>query len=315
MVGTRRGLGDEAVFHETVAVGAVGERCVAHRRILDRLLDAAADGVVVVLGLDDGQRAVVVVEHIVGVLALAASLWFARELVTSLTIACLLAFVLDPAVGFLTQRTRISRALSVNLVYFLGLGSLGTLPVIMLPRLLNEVALLFSDLRGFLSQIQDYIPQPIVILNWELRFETLLPDLTKILSESITAIPESAFHLIETTTKSLIWGLIVLVATYYLLMDWSRLRNQIFHQMPSPYQPDIRRVYREIRQIWKGYLRGNLVLMLIVGVVFTLAWTAIGLPGALLLGIIMGIFTIIPDLGPVIAAFLAILVALIEGLR
>lgn len=247
------------------------------------------------------------------VLALAALLWFARELVTSLIIACLLAFVLDPAVGFLTRHKRISRSLSVNIVYFLGLGSLGTLPMFMLPRLLNEVVLLFSDMQGFLSQIQDYMPQPIVILNWELHFETLLPDFTKILSESITAIPESAFHLIETTSKNLIWGLIVLVATYYLLMDWSRLRNQVFHLVPRTYQPEIRRVYREIREIWKGYLRGNLVLMLIVGVVFTLAWTAIGLPGALLLGIIMGIFTIIPDLGPTIAAFLAILVALIEG--
>jgi len=247
------------------------------------------------------------------VLAFSALLWFARELVTSLIIACLLAFVLDPAVGFLTQRTRFSRAVSVNIVFFLGLGTLGSLPAIMLPRLLNEVALFFSDLQDILSRIQDYIPQPIVILDWELHFETILPDLNKILSENITAIPESAFYLIETTTKNLIWGLLILVATYYLLIGWSRLRDQVFHLVPKPYQADARRIYREIRQIWKGYLRGNLVLMLIVGVVFSLAWAVIGLPGALLLGIITGLFTIIPDLGPAIAAFLAIMVALFEG--
>ncbi len=131
----------------------------------------------------------------------------------SLIIACLLAFVLDPAVGFLTQRTRFSRAVSANIVFFLGLGTLGSLPAIMLPRLLNEVALFFSDLQDILSRIQDYIPQPIVVLGWELHFETILPDLNKILSENITAIPESAFYLIETTTKNLIWGLLILVAT------------------------------------------------------------------------------------------------------
>ena len=53
--------------------------------------------------------------------------------------------------------------------------------------------------------------------------------------------------------------------------------------------------------------------MAIVGVMFTLAWLAIGLPGALILGIITGVLTIIPDLGPAIAAILAAVVALFEG--
>ncbi len=53
--------------------------------------------------------------------------------------------------------------------------------------------------------------------------------------------------------------------------------------------------------------------MFIVGIVFTLAWSAIGLPGAVVLGVITGLFTIVPDIGPAIAAFFAILVALVEG--
>lgn len=53
--------------------------------------------------------------------------------------------------------------------------------------------------------------------------------------------------------------------------------------------------------------------MFIVGIIFTFAWFAIGLPGALVLGIIAGVLTIIPDLGPAIAAILAAVVALLEG--
>jgi predicted PurR-regulated permease PerM len=68
-----------------------------------------------------------------------------------------------------------------------------------------------------------------------------------------------------------------------------------------------------IKDVWRGYLRGNLVLMLIVGIVFTLAWLAVGVPAALLLGILAGLLTIIPDLGPAIAAGVAVLVALFEG--
>ncbi len=60
-------------------------------------------------------------------------------------------------------------------------------------------------------------------------------------------------------------------------------------------------------------MRGNLALMLVTGIIFTIAWIVIGVPAAGILGIIAGFLTIIPDLGPAIAAVLAILVALVEG--
>jgi predicted PurR-regulated permease PerM len=56
-----------------------------------------------------------------------------------------------------------------------------------------------------------------------------------------------------------------------------------------------------------------LLLMAIVGVAFTIAWTILGIPGALVLGVIAGFLTLIPDLGPFLAAMLAIGVALLEG--
>ena len=140
-----------------------------------------------------------------------------------------------------------------------------------------------------------------------------MPDITQLFSESITAIPENAFHLLEATSKNLIWGLVILATTYYLLRDWGRLRDWLFELIPITYQPDFRLIYQEMKQIWQGYLRENLALMLITGVLFTIAWLAIGLPGAFILVIITGVLTIIPDLGPAIAAALATVVALFEG--
>jgi predicted PurR-regulated permease PerM len=62
-----------------------------------------------------------------------------------------------------------------------------------------------------------------------------------------------------------------------------------------------------------AYLRGQLVLMFIVGLVFTAAWIIIGIPGALVLGVIAGLFTLVPDVGPFLAMVLAAGVALLEG--
>ncbi len=239
--------------------------------------------------------------------------WHVRELISPVVIAALLAYVLNPAVDFLTHRTRLSRPISVTIIFLASLGALAAIPALMLPTLLIEIQTLSVDLRGTLSQAQDFLSQPVVILEWEINLEPLLPNLTQLFSESITTITENAVHLLEAITKNLIWILVILVSTYYLLRDWSRLRDWLFHLAPAAYQPDARRIYQEIREIWRGYLRGNLALMVIVGVVFTLAWVAIGVPGALILGILTGVFTIIPELGPAVAATLAVMVAFFEG--
>jgi predicted PurR-regulated permease PerM len=62
-----------------------------------------------------------------------------------------------------------------------------------------------------------------------------------------------------------------------------------------------------------AYLRGQIVLMIVVGIVFTIAWLIMGIPGALVLGVIAGLFTLVPDVGPFLAAILAMAVALLEG--
>jgi predicted PurR-regulated permease PerM len=62
-----------------------------------------------------------------------------------------------------------------------------------------------------------------------------------------------------------------------------------------------------------AYLRGQIVLMIIVGVVFTIVWLIMGIPGALVLGVLAGLFTLVPDVGPFIAVSLAAGVALLEG--
>jgi predicted PurR-regulated permease PerM len=247
------------------------------------------------------------------IILLLGLLWLSREMIGPLVIGALVAFVLNPAIVFLTDRTKLSRSWAATIVLFAGLAGLFSLSALMVPRLIAEIQVLFVDLQAIIAQVQETLSQPVTILDWEIHFEHLMPDLTKLLSESITAIPESAFHLLEATSKNLIWGLVILATVFYLLRDWKQLRNWFFELLPKPYQTDSRQIYIEIKQIWQGYLRGNLTLMVIVGAMFTLAWLAIGLPGALILGLITGVLTIIPDLGPAIAAVLAAIVALFEG--
>jgi predicted PurR-regulated permease PerM len=82
---------------------------------------------------------------------------------------------------------------------------------------------------------------------------------------------------------------------------------------PPPYRPEMEELYDRIKRVWMAYLRGQIVLMVIVGAVFTLAWLILGIPGALVLGLVAGLFTLVPDVGPFLAMVLAAGVALLEG--
>jgi predicted PurR-regulated permease PerM len=93
--------------------------------------------------------------------------------------------------------------------------------------------------------------------------------------------------------------------------DWDHLRDWLLSLPPKQQQAVPGFILKSGK--FGGVSMGKPDLMTIVGVTFTLAWFALGVPGALILGVIAGILTIIPDLGPAIAAGLAIIVALIEG--
>jgi predicted PurR-regulated permease PerM len=103
------------------------------------------------------------------------------------------------------------------------------------------------------------------------------------------------------------------VSVHLFLSQWPTMRDWLINLAPAPYRPEMQELYDRVRSVWLAYLRGQIVLMFIVGVAFTIAWLILGIPGALVLGAVAGFFTLIPDVGPFLAAVLAAGVALLEG--
>ena len=246
-------------------------------------------------------------------LVLAIGLWLIREIFTALIITGLLTYILNPAVELLMNRTRLSRRGAVPIIYFLSLIILGGIPVLLAPILADEIRVVAADLESGIANMEVFLSKPIQVLGVFIYPIRLLPGITEFSVDSLTPFAENALQLFEAASRNLAWVLVIMVSTYYLLLDFTHLRAWVFHLIPELYRSDARRLYDRIKQIWRAYLRVTLSLMLIVAIVFSIIWVAIGLPGGLLLGILTGLFSIIPELGPAIAAIIAVLVALLEG--
>jgi predicted PurR-regulated permease PerM len=236
-----------------------------------------------------------------------------QPLVSPLIIAALLAYALNPLVDVVQQRGRLSRKWAVPFVYLSGLILVVTIISALAPVAVGRLSSFLTRLVNVETQLEALLDEPIVFAGQELHLGSIVADLLNVTGESLISITEGTRTVVEMTSISLLWLLLVLISVYYLLLDGDKLRGWLVRLAPESAQADIQRLVDEIDVIWRAYLRGTFVLMIVVGVVFTIVWLAIGLSGAIVLGVLTGLLTIIPDVGPAIVAVLAVLMAYFQG--
>jgi len=242
-----------------------------------------------------------------------ALLIYARDAVTNLAIAAFVAYLINPAVVYLTNRTRLGRVAAVNLVYFSTVVLLIGLPSTLLPIFADEVQIVIQDVLDLSNQLRQTLSGPIHFGVLVFHLEEWGQSLFQAQNAVLSPLPEETLKLLETTSVGVLWFLVILVSVHLFLSQWPTMRDWLLGLAPQSYRPEIEELYNRIRNVWVAYLRGQIVLMFIVGVVFTIAWIIIGIPGALVLGVIAGLFTLVPDVGPFLAMVLAAGVALLEG--
>lgn len=239
---------------------------------------------------------------------------FARPLIGPLVISGLLAFVLAPLVDKLAAYRRIKRDTAVIIVYLIFIALLIAVPSIVAPLAVNQVLSLSVDLLTIETQVEEFLSQPVNIGEFVvIPSIQLTENINELLQTFITQISTGAFDTIGRISSNLAWLLVILVSTFYFLKDSAKLQQWCVELAPPDYQKDASRFVLELNRIWSAYLRGQLTLMLIIGIFTSVAMSAVGLRGAVGIGILAGVLDIIPSVGPLAAGVVAGLVALIFG--
>lgn len=242
-----------------------------------------------------------------------AFLLYAREAVKMFIIAAFVAYLISPAVSYLMDRMKWSRTAAVNFVYFSALILLVGVPSALTPIFFDDISIVARDLLELSTEFVAALSEPVHFGGMIFEFDELADGLSHIGDVVLKPLPEQALALLETTSINILWFLIIVVTVHVLMNHWPRMREWLIELAPAEYSDEMRELYNRLRGVWMAYLRGQIVLMVVVGIVFTIAWLIIGIPGALVLGMAAGFFTLIPDVGPFIAMALAFGVALLEG--
>lgn len=140
-----------------------------------------------------------------------------------------------------------------------------------------------------------------------------LPELAGQLGSALTITFGAVAGLVGNIFSSTILFIFVFLASIYLSTSAASYREALVAALPAAHQPEVRELLRRLGRVWVAFFRGQVTLMLIIGVIVWIGLVLLGVPGALSLGIIAGLLEVVPNLGPIVATIPAVIVALLQG--
>jgi len=221
-------------------------------------------------------------------------------------VAGLLAYLGDPVTDRL-ENYRLPRTLAVVIVFtFMLLGGL-ILLFILIPLLQDQIAALVDRLPQFINWIQNTIlPWVTATLGVE-QGQIDLGAVRKTLTENwqdmgslLGVILGKIGHSGQYLLSWLLYLVLVPVVTFYLLRDWDALVANMRGLVPKNYEAAVVQLIRECDAVLAQFLRGQLLVMLALGLIYSIGLWIIGLEFALLVGMLAGLVSFIPYLGGIV---------------
>ena len=260
-------------------------------------------------------------------LALVAAAWFfyrTRVPWTIFVLSYTVAYLVNPLVTWLQHRrvprwagvvvTLLILGLFLSLTTFVVAGFVqqATAFVQTSPDLVGQVVRWYEGLPGLARRI---MPPPLLNLLSEYgddivgSLETTLAAST----ERLAGVGSNIFSSVLGIVGGVVQTAVFLVLTVFLLYDFPTLNRTFFRAFPRRYQTGVIELLRKLDLSVGGYIRGQLLVSVVVGVAICLGMTILGVPFALGIGFLAGVFNIVPYLGPVIAFIPAALLTLTLG--
>jgi predicted PurR-regulated permease PerM len=269
------------------------------------------------------KRAILTTVLIVILFTILVSAWTA---LLPFFMGSVLAYILLPLVNYIDnhtpkfmRRTPWSRPLAILLVYIIGIALMAGVIAYFVPVVRNQgqyfidqvlpnyferlQRIMTYDFSALLAQIPPEI-QTTVNTSLERAAATVLSTIQRAIEVTITTVSQ---------TISFILGLVIVpIWLFYVLNDEQKIRRGVLQWVPEGAREDVRCILALMDDLLGSYIRGQIILSLIVGIMSTIVLLIFQIDLAILLGTFAGIFEVIPILGPYIGALPAVLIALLK---
>jgi predicted PurR-regulated permease PerM len=242
-------------------------------------------------------------------------LWLAGHVIQALlllTFAALLAYALAPAVKFL-QRV-MPRFLAIIIVYLIVLSALSALLYLIVRTAIVQVISLSDYVRFLLTPGKNGQLTPLeqTLRSFGISQSQIASARDQVVA-SIEGFAGSVVPLLTGLVGAVLDVVLVAVLSIYLLADGARVSNWLRRNMPQQQQGRMKFLLDTLQRVVGGYIRGQLLLCGLIGLLVGVGMQVIGVPYALLLGVLAFVLEFIPVLGTLVSGAICVLLALTKG--
>ena len=245
-------------------------------------------------------------------------IYLLAPVLTPFMISALLAYMGDPLVDRLEAR-KLSRTLSVVIVFTVLFAAGITLLLILVPILEKQTVAMFNRLPAYVDWFQlTAIPYIFGLLGIE-HISVDMSSLKTAIAQYWQQAGGLATTMLSSVSRSgfLILGwvanlVLVPVVTFYLLRDWDRMVASVRDMLPRRHEARITALVRESDDVLGAFFKGQLLVMLALGTVYSVGLSIVGLEMALLIGMMAGLVSFVPYLGFIVGIVVAGIVTLVQ---
>jgi predicted PurR-regulated permease PerM len=252
---------------------------------------------------ETAKRAALATLVVGGIVVLALALWQLKLLVALLFLAFILAAAMRPTIEGLARRG-VPRGAGIAVHYLLLLGVIAGFLWLVVPRAIDQVdsalgGLTRSDIDEQARSATGFKRE--VLTSVQRRLEDL---------PTAESLVDPALEVTKTVFEVALGIFFVLASAAYWIFERERAEDLLCSLLPRPRRKKVRDTWNLIDGKLGAYVRGQALLIVLVGVVLSLAFWAIGLPYWILIGAFAGLVEIVPVIGPFAAGALAVGVGL-----
>ncbi len=252
----------------------------------------------------------------VGFLALFVGfIWLFNDILTPFILGIAIAYLLDPIVRKFTSQKRIPRWAVGLIILTLFFGLLSLLFILLAPMAFRQGQQLIEQIPNYIQNVLDYL-NPYLIWIQDRVGQDYIEEINNYVKGNagkIVGVTGGIAAGIATGGK-VVAGMATTLAltplvSFFMIKEWPAVVRWVENLYPRQHAPMIRDLLRQIDKKLSGFIRGQITVAFMLGVIYAIALTVAGLNYGFLIGLGAGIFSIIPLVGSTLGLIVAVVVS------
>lgn len=237
------------------------------------------------------------------------------DIILLVFVSLILAALIDPFARML-QKRKIPRGVAVLCIYVVLFSVIGSLIAILAPVIARDVPQLLQHGYAFLDSVQqESWWQQIIGVSFNTNTEAVQS--TSLLSQGSLLGSGGALSGLFSTVSGFVIGIVsfilVLVITFYMVVQDDPIQKILGSIVPDQYVAQVFSVVQEIQKTLALWMRGQLILSVIIGVAVFIGLSLLGIKYAAVIAVLAALFEFVPYIGPILASIPALFFAFIQG--